>query len=251
MQHVALLVIAKEPLPGAAKTRLCPPCSPEQAATLAQAALLDTLAAVALTPARRRVLVFEGDARCWRPDGFEVIPQRGVGLGERLAAAFEDVGESALIVGMDTPQLTPQLLLEGLDALARPDVDAVLGRALDGGYWSVGLEAGCVDVFDGVPMSCAATWSSQRERMLALGLRVHDQAPLRDFDTIADARAVALQAPGSRFARAFGSLGVGVAIGVGLGVEVGVGAEVGVDVGRSTPASPDERRRPVSAGAGR
>ncbi len=48
MQHVALLVIAKEPLPGAAKTRLCPPCSPQQAATLATAALLDTLAAVAL-----------------------------------------------------------------------------------------------------------------------------------------------------------------------------------------------------------
>ncbi|MGI8412064.1 MAG: TIGR04282 family arsenosugar biosynthesis glycosyltransferase [Solirubrobacteraceae bacterium] len=203
---VALLVIAKEPLPGAAKTRLCPPCSPAQAAALAQAALLDTLDAVALTPARRKVLVFEGDARRWRRDGFEVIFQRGVGLAERLAAAFQDVEGPALIVGMDTPQLTPQLLLEGLHALVQPNVDAVLGRALDGGYWSVGLQAGTAHAFDGVPMSCASTWSRQRERLLALGLRVHDQPPLRDVDTIADARAVAREAPDTRFAAALASI---------------------------------------------
>ena len=45
----------------------------------------------------------------------------------------------ALLVGMDTPQLTPALLLDGLRALARPDVDAVLGPTLDGGYWGVGF----------------------------------------------------------------------------------------------------------------
>ncbi len=206
MQHVALLVIAKEPLPGAAKTRLCPPCSPQQAATLATAALLDTLAAVALTPARRKVLVFGGDARRWCPDGFEVIPQRGAGLGQRLAAAFQDVEGPALVVGMDTPQLTPQLLLEGLHALAQPAVDAILGRALDGGYWSVGLKTGGAQAFDDVPMSCAVTWSRQRERLRELGLRVHDQRTLRDVDTIGDARAVALQAPDSRFAQALASI---------------------------------------------
>lgn len=90
MQHVALLVIAKEPLPGAAKTRLRPPCSPQQAATPATAALLDTLAAVALTPARRKVLVFGGDARRWCPDGFEVISQRDVDtIGDARAVALQ------------------------------------------------------------------------------------------------------------------------------------------------------------------
>ena len=56
-----LLVLAKTPVPGRVKTRLCPPCTPEQAARVAAAALADTLAAVARTPAVRRCLVVEGD----------------------------------------------------------------------------------------------------------------------------------------------------------------------------------------------
>src|SRR5437764_2346559 len=102
MDPVALLVLAKEPLPGRAKTRLTPPYTPWQAAELAGASLLDTLDAVARTPAARRVLVFDGDGRRWRPPGFELIEQRGAGLAERLAAAFSEVDGPALLVGMDT-----------------------------------------------------------------------------------------------------------------------------------------------------
>lgn len=57
----ALAVIAKAPVAGRVKTRLCPPCTPQQAAALAGAALQDTLAAVAATPAHRRVLVLDGE----------------------------------------------------------------------------------------------------------------------------------------------------------------------------------------------
>lgn len=202
MSKIALVVIAKAPVPGRAKTRLCPPCSFEQAAALAEAALLDTLEVVARTPAHRRVLVFDGDADRWHVPGFELIVQRGEGLGERLAAAFEDVHEPALLIGMDTPQLTTKLLLDGIEALARPGVDAVLGPALDGGYWSIGLKRPLRDVFEGVPMSAALTCAAQRKRIRELGLRLHEHAPLRDVDTIDDARAVAKQAPGSRFAAA-------------------------------------------------
>jgi glycosyltransferase A (GT-A) superfamily protein (DUF2064 family) len=106
---VALLVIAKEPIAGRAKTRLTPPCTAEQAAALAAAALHDTLKTVARTPAARRVLVFEGDPTRWLPRSFEHIPQSGDGLAERLVNAFEDVAQPALLVGMDTPQLTPAL----------------------------------------------------------------------------------------------------------------------------------------------
>lgn len=197
---IALLVIAKAPLPGRAKTRLCPPCSTEQAAALAESALLDTLEVVACTPATRRVLVFDGDGERWCPPGFELIAQRGDGLAERLASAFEDVGEPALLVGMDTPQVTPNLLLSGIDALGRPEVDAVLGPAYDGGYWSVGLARPAREVFTGVPMSEPGTCAAQRARIRQLGLRLHEQTRLRDVDTIADARAVARQAPSSRFA---------------------------------------------------
>lgn len=206
MQSVALLVIAKEPLPGHAKTRLSPPCSPAQAAQLAGAALQDTLGVVAATPAGRRVLVFEGDERRWRPRGFALLRQRGEGLGERLAAAFTDVGPPALLVGMDTPQLTPRLLTDVISALHEPDVDAVLGPTLDGGYWSVGLKAEAPRAFDRVPMSTSSTCQRQRERFGELGLRVHEPPLLRDVDTIEDARAVAGMAPQTRFAQAFAAL---------------------------------------------
>ena len=206
MCRVALVVIAKEPLPGKAKTRLSPPCTPGQAAKLAEAALLDTLDVVTRTPAHRRVLVLDGTPPRWRRPGLEVIPQRGIGLGERLAAAFEDVAEPALLVGMDTPQLTPRLLLDGMRALAGPGVDAVLGRAVDGGYWTIGLGRAGSDVFAGVPMSSAVTWTRQRARLHKLGFSVHDHSPLRDVDTIEDAHLVARAAPRSRFASSLAAI---------------------------------------------
>lgn len=103
-----LLVIAKEPLPGRVKTRLTPPYTPQEAAALAEAALTDTLHALLRTPARRRVLVLDGSPGAWLPSGYEVAPQAAGGLDERIAAAFGLCDDGpALLVGMDTPQLTP------------------------------------------------------------------------------------------------------------------------------------------------
>ena len=197
----ALLVIAKEPVPGRVKTRLTPPCTPEQAASLARAAIEDTLAAaLAVEREARRVLVLDGEPGDWIPDGFEVIAQRGDGLAERLAAAFEDAGSPAFLVGMDTPQVTPELLEAGLDAVLADD--AVFGAALDGGYWGIGLREADARAFDGVPMSEDNTGAVQLARLAILGLRTAILPPLRDIDTIEDARAVAREAPDGRFAAA-------------------------------------------------
>jgi len=201
-----IAVIAKAPVPGRSKTRLCPPCTPEQAAALAAAALADTLAAVAATTAARRVVVLDGAPGRWLAPGFEVVPQRGDGLGERLAAAFADLDEPALVIGMDTPQVTPRLLEHALDRLARSD--AVLGPADDGGYWAIGLRRADAAVFAGVPMSDRATCAVQRERLHALGLTTHELPALRDVDEIADARAVAALAAQTRFARCLAALRV-------------------------------------------
>lgn len=205
--RAALIVIAKAPAPGRSKTRLCPPCTPAQAAALAEAALRDTLAAVAATPCDRRVLALEGDPGSWLPDGFEVLSQRGGGLATRLAAAFEDTGGPALLVAMDTPQLTPALLEAGLARLAAPGVGAVLGPTRDAGYWAIGLRSPDRAVFAGVPMSSPLTLCTQRERLGALGLGVAELPPLTDVDTIAAARVVARSAPGSRFAAALRASG--------------------------------------------
>ena len=200
----AIAVIAKAPVAGRSKTRLTPPCSAEQAAALATAALVDTLAAVAATPAARRVVVLDGTPGAWLRPGFEVIPQRGAGLAERLAAAFADIGGPALVVGMDTPQLTPRMLSHALRRLA--GADAVLGAACDGGYWAIGLRAADDAVFADVPMSDPATCAVQRARLHALRLTTRELPVLRDVDDIGDARAVAARAPGTGFARTLAGL---------------------------------------------
>lgn len=201
--NAALIVIAKAPVPGRVKTRLCPPCTPAQAAELAEAALADTLAAVVATSAARRVCVLDGAPGPWLPADVEVIPQRGNGLDERLASAFEDVGGPAFLVGMDTPQVTPADLEDGLSALHDPSCDAVLGLSPDGGYWAIGLRQGARSLFEGVPMSTAHTGSAQHARLLDAGLRVRLLPELLDVDTIDDARAVAgTAAPDGRFTRA-------------------------------------------------
>ena len=204
MIDAALIVIAKAPVAGRSKTRLTPPCTPEQAAALAQAALQDTLAAVLATPAARRVLVLDGEPGPWLPDGFEVLPQRGDGLEERLAAAFDDVGTAAFLVGMDTPQLTEAHLISGLEALHT--APSVFAPAEDGGYWGIGLRAPDPRVFAGVPMSADDTGDRQRARLEELGLGIVDLPALLDVDTIEDARTVARLAPQTRFARALDAM---------------------------------------------
>ncbi|MEU9570867.1 DUF2064 domain-containing protein [Streptomyces massasporeus] len=190
-----LLVIAKEPRPGRVKTRLTPPFTPGQAAELAEAALADTLHAVAATPAARRVLVLDGAPGTWLPPGFDVVAQCAGGLDERLAHAFAHCAGPALLIGMDTPQVTPDLLTVGF-----ADCDAWFGPAEDGGFWALGLACPDPALLRGVPMSTPVTGAVQRERLVAAGLRVRDLPTLRDVDTAPDAHAVAALAPRGRFA---------------------------------------------------
>ncbi|WP_439675263.1 TIGR04282 family arsenosugar biosynthesis glycosyltransferase [Embleya sp. MST-111070] len=190
-----LLVIAKAPVPGRVKTRLTPPLTPDQAAAVAEAALADTLAAVLATPARRRVLVLAGAPGPWLPPGFEVCPQHGGGLDLRLAAAFAGCTGPTLLVGMDTPQITPDLLSVDWSA-----ADAWFGPATDGGFWAIGMRRPDPSVFPGVPMSVPETGAVQRARLLAAGLTVRDLPTLTDIDTADDLAAVTRDIPGTHCA---------------------------------------------------
>ncbi|WP_405782950.1 DUF2064 domain-containing protein [Streptomyces sp. NBC_00859] len=201
-----LLVIAKEPRPGRVKTRLTPPYTPQQAARIAEAALSDTLAAVLDCPARRRILVLDGVPGPWLPRGIEVAPQSGGGLDERLAAAFALCAGPALLVGMDTPQLTPALLAPALGPGGWSGCDAWFGPADDGGFWALGLAEPRPELLRGVPMSTPGTGAAQRARLTGAGLTVRDLPALRDVDTADDVRAVAAAAPHSRFAAAVAGL---------------------------------------------
>lgn len=202
-----VIVIAKEPVPGRVKTRLTPPFSPGEAALLAEAALTDTLAAVAATPVTRRVLALEGAAGDWLPAGFDVIAQRGGGLDERLAAAFADAHATlpvpVVLIGMDTPQVTPDLLADAAATLVSGEADAVFGPAADGGFWLLGLSKPDRSLLAGVPMSRPDTGRRQLDRLTGAGLRVAMAPELTDVDTFREAEFVAGTAPDSAFAATF------------------------------------------------
>jgi glycosyltransferase A (GT-A) superfamily protein (DUF2064 family) len=197
-----VVVIAKEPVAGRVKTRLQTEFTAREAAALARASLVDTLTAVRATGARL-VISLEGTAGSWLPGEFEVVKQRGDGLDERIAAAFEDAydGTPMLLVGMDTPQLAPELL-----SFEWNGYDAVLGLTEDGGFWCLGLRTPDPRALLGVPMSTDHTGRDQLRRLRSLGLRVGMLPTLRDMDTPRDAAYLAAEFPGLRVSRLFSRL---------------------------------------------
>ncbi|WP_137294654.1 TIGR04282 family arsenosugar biosynthesis glycosyltransferase [Nocardioides dongxiaopingii] len=214
-----VLVVAKAPVAGRAKTRLGAVVGDDAAADVAAAALLDTLAAArAAVGADRCVVALTGDLdRAARGEevaaalaGCVVVPQRGDGFDARLAHAHADAGAVAarpvVQVGMDTPQVTAEHLDAVAGALA--DHDAVLGAAGDGGWWVLGLrDAARGAALRGVPMSTPTTLDDTAAALRSAGLTVGETAVLRDVDTAEDAAAVALEAPGTQFAAAWAGLG--------------------------------------------
>lgn len=195
-----LLVMAKSPVPGRVKTRLTPPYTATEAASLAEAALADTLELVCAVPASRRVLALDGPPGPWLPPGIEVLPQQGRGLDERIAHALAAMTGPTMLIGMDTPQLTVLHLAVDFSA-----VDAWFGPATDGGFWGLALREPDPALVLGVPMSRADTGARQLARLRAGDLRVGLLPTLRDVDTAEDAAAVAAECAdhgvGESFAR--------------------------------------------------
>lgn len=219
-----LLVIAKAPVAGRVKTRLCPPLTYPGAAEVAGAALADTLDAVRGTPVGLRVLALAGTLPQQPPD-FTVIPQRGAGLGPRLAAAFADAAVLSvgpvLLVGMDTPQLSVDLLSAALALLA--GAGAVLGPSVDGGWWALGLQdVRHARVLSEIPMSRCDTADLTLAALRRRGVEVTALPVLRDVDTIADATAVAAAAPDTRFAAALAGALADAQAGAHAGAQVPV-----------------------------
>ena len=219
MLQFCLLVVAKAPVAGMAKTRLCPPATPAQAADIAAAALLDTLDAALRTPGAKTMVAMTGELNsatrraqvCEALRHFPVFAQRGEDFADRLANAHADVarfrpGLPVLQIGMDTPQVTPDLLAGTAAKLRR--ADAVLGPAQDGGWWALGLrDPQAADVLRSVPMSRSDTGKLTREALKHKGYRVTDGQTLSDVDTVVDAYRVASDAWEGRFAAAVRGLG--------------------------------------------
>ena len=214
MIPVTALIVAKAPVPGLAKTRLAAALGDRVAAGIAAAALLDTLDAVADTHLAAKVVAMTGDlaSACQseaireRLSGFTVVEQRGDSFADRLANAHADAASAAgpmpvLQIGMDTPQVTAELLTRCARALL--GAHAVVGPARDGGWWLLGVaDAATAECLRLVPMSRPDTGALTYAALLQTGSPVIVLEELADVDTVADISVVRADCrPSGRFAQ--------------------------------------------------
>ena len=218
---VTLLVVAKAPEPGRAKTRLAATVGDRVAADIAAAALLDTLDAVAAAPVAARLVALTGDLDAaagaaeirQRLESFTVIEQRGDDFADRLANAHADSGSGfggnpVLQIGMDTPQVTADLLTGCARRLL--ESPAVLGLACDGGWWVLGVSTPAMaECLRTIPMSQPDTGDLTLKALRDNGIDVVPVDRLADFDVVDDVAVVRdACGPASRFARVIRAAGL-------------------------------------------
>ncbi len=190
-----LLVVAKRPAPGQTKTRLTPPLTPEQASTLYECFLRDTLDLIRqaathhpIQPAIAYLPASEIDYfRQLAPD-FELIVQEGPDLGERLDNALtSSLGNGyarAVIMDSDSPTLPAACLVEAFTALDHADV--TLGPCADGGYYLIGLKRPAPRLLRAVRMSTPTVLQDTISLAEQEGLTVHLLPTWYDVDTVAE-----------------------------------------------------------------
>jgi uncharacterized protein len=201
--HAALVIFAKAPIPGEVKTRLCPPLTPDEAATLHGSFVLDMLERTTLAVAKLQLplhrylacapsseLVFFKIME--ERQGVRLLDQAGEDLGQRMHRTSVDVFakgyKQVIIVGTDVPTLPMSVYQEALAILGRSDV--ALGPALDGGYYLIGLTQPAEQLFTGVPWSTDQVLAVTQQQAKTLGLSVELTTAWRDVDTIADLQAL-------------------------------------------------------------
>lgn len=203
--RIALLVFAKAPVPGEAKTRLIPALGPGGAAVLSARLTRRTLRTAAAVEWNSTVLCCAPDttheffALCRRLHGVTLRDQHGADLGERMHEALAwalDSHDAAILVGTDIPSMAPEDLAQAADAL-RGGADAVLGPAQDGGYWLIGLRRTSDHLFSGVAWSTPAVAATTRDRLRALAWRWIELPARADLDEPDDLDAMAGVAGGT------------------------------------------------------
>jgi rSAM/selenodomain-associated transferase 1 len=181
--------MAKAPLAGAVKTRLCPPLTNAQAAELAAAFLLDTWSAVVELAGVVPLLAYAGDAAALPPPlrKAELFEQPHGDLGARIeATARAGLARAArvVVIGSDLPGLTAAHLREAEAALHHSD--AAVGPSSDGGYYLIGLARVEPGLFDCLPWSAPNTLRATWERLVERGYAPVRLSPFDDVDDAGD-----------------------------------------------------------------
>jgi len=187
-----LIVMAKEPVPGAVKTRLCPPYTFDEAAELYRCFLLDTFDLVRRLREVAVIVAYsplgaEEAFRALAPNAFELLSQRGHDLGERLNRAFEQLFslgyEPVVAIGADSPTLPLDYIERAFELLARGENDLIMGPSTDGGYYLIGMKAPHPSLFLGLVMGTETVLSETLERARQGRLRVGLLPPWYDVDS--------------------------------------------------------------------
>lgn len=202
MSRPAVIVMAKAPRAGEAKTRLAPPLTRAAAARLAASLFADSVSLalgvgaqlmVAYAPADGRVALEEAlraASLAEASKGGLWLEQRGAGLGARLAGVVERAAAAGLgpllLVGADSPTLPPAFLASALEGLANGGADVALGATEDGGYYAVGLREPAAGLFDSIEWSTPRAYAQTAANAERLGLRLLELPPWYDVDTPAD-----------------------------------------------------------------
>lgn len=192
----ALLIFAKAPLPGQAKTRLIPALSEAGAAALQQQLIDSTLAIVGSQPCGALQLWCTPDTshpaflRCAANYPVQLLQQQGSDLGARMAHAFDRALAKyswAIAIGTDCPGLTADDLHRTAELL-RQDSDAVLGPAADGGYYLLGLRRFEPSLFNDMVWGGDDVLAETRRRLQQLGMDTRLLEVKHDLDRPEDLR---------------------------------------------------------------
>jgi uncharacterized protein len=199
--EAALVVFAKAPISGQVKTRLCPPLTPDEAATVHGSFVIDTLerTRTAVTKFRLSVNRYLACAPSSTLAFFKIMEERhavrllnqeGDDLGARMHHVFDTLFRRGyrrvVIVGTDVPTLPLDRYQQAFELLIRYDV--VLGPAFDGGYYLIGLKKPVPELFHDIPWSTDRVLPLTKENATALGLSMGELPQWRDVDTIEDVK---------------------------------------------------------------
>jgi rSAM/selenodomain-associated transferase 1 len=196
-EYCAIAVMAKAPRIGAAKTRLVPPLSAEEAARVSACFIRDAtenIVAASQQTAIEGYIAYSppGSAAEFAPllaEGTRLLPSRRVGLGASLYDAAGDLLEAgygaACLVNSDSPTLPTSLLINAARALSAPGDRIVLGPAEDGGYYLIGLKQAHVRLFDEIAWSTPLVFAQTVERAREIGLEPLVLPKWYDVDDVA------------------------------------------------------------------
>lgn len=180
----ALAIMSKAPRPGKVKTRLSPPLTPEQAATINICFLRDTtanIAGIAKEYACAGVISYTpvGDEHLFEgllPNGYRLVPQRGTGFGERLLSTAQDLFacgfSSVCLIDSDSPTVPGEVFSAAVDALHHGGDRVVLGPSHDGGYYLIGMKQPHAELFENISWSTGSVFAETVAAVRRIGVEL-------------------------------------------------------------------------------